>query len=113
MSLTALQYRDTEEWLHSCGIHTFVIRPDGKVDVLSDAYLFGTGQALLDTQFSTISGTFDVSETSIASISNFPEIVHGNLLCHRTNIISLSGIDRIVKCVHGRIHVNHNATHLL
>ena len=113
-SLTAQQYSNTELWLHNLGIHNFYIRPNGKVDVQGDASVWlEPGKHVLDVQFGTIYGTFDISNTPTVSISGFPEIVNGNLMCHRTNIMSLSGIDKAVTLVTGFIRVNHDATHLL
>ena len=112
MSLTALQYSVTAEWLHKCGIHNFIIRPDGKVDVSGHASVWWN-RTILEARFGTVHGTFDVSETQLASIAGFPEIINGDLLCYRTHIVSLSGIDKIVKQVRGNIKVNHNSTHLL
>jgi hypothetical protein len=112
MNLTATKYAEIEKWLaEQCIADDFFIRDDGTVDALGRVTIFATQG--LQVQFGVIRGTFDISDTHVASISGFPAEIHGDLRLNRTDIVSLSGIDRVVKRVTGCIKVNKYITHTL
>lgn len=113
---SAQQYAALKERLGEFGVGDFWINDDGDIDVPRGVMLQRTCYNIphnLGIRFGTVSGCFDVSNTLITSIQGFPKSIQGNLLCHRSNISSLSGIDRIVKEVRGFIRVGNATTHLL
>jgi hypothetical protein len=66
----------------------------------------------LPIQFGVVDGYFDVSCTSIKSLRGFPHTINGSFACNHSGIQSLSGIDKIIKRISGRIICSH-PTHML
>jgi hypothetical protein len=90
----------------------YTVTPDGVVNSNSDMYLQRCEG--IPIQLGTINGNFSFAGTSSAdSFEGFPHTIKGHFSLYTSKINSVTGIDKVIKCINGDIVLNHNSTHLL
>jgi hypothetical protein len=138
-----INHKNVEAWLVRMGVQNFTIDPhtnvvdvNGDVNCRSGATGGGVGPlSIIPIQFGIVTGGFDCSGQALTSLAGCPHTVGysfscsanraltslhgapstigGNLYCHATKIISLHGIEKIVKKAGGKLSCNAEVTHIL
>jgi hypothetical protein len=133
-----MTHKEIKKWLDWQQIERYTIRPDGVVDVNGSASIQNFQGSIIPIQFGTVTGEFSCAHSGVTSLKGAPYHTGEGFYCYDTNlitfdglsqfiggdlgahypgvdmnIISLSGIDRVVKHIGGRLYVNRETTHIL
>jgi hypothetical protein len=101
------------QWLELRHIRNYTIRPGGIVDVDGDVNLSHLEDTIFPCQFGEVNGHFICNNTPLTSLKGLPQFIDGEFQCWRTEIVSLSGVDKIMKEINGRFVCNNEVTHTL
>jgi hypothetical protein len=102
-----------KKWLDQQEIKNYTIRPDGIVDVEGNVNLRGRNLTTLPVQFGKVTGYFNCKHTTLTSWYGVPQYIGNDFMIWDTHIISLSGVDKIIKHIDGRFVCNEASTHIL
>jgi hypothetical protein len=108
-----MTHTEIRQVLDNLNIRNYTIRPNGVVDVdgcVDISWFSGTS---LPVQFGKVTGKFSAGASPILSLNGFPYYIGTDLFIHSTNIESLSGIEKIIKEIHGGVYLDPRTTHIL
>jgi hypothetical protein len=106
-------HAEIRQWLDDYRILNYTIRPDGVVDVDDRVDLRHFNETILPIQFGTVTGRFDCSHSTLASIKGMPQFIGLGTNLTFSDIKSFSGIDKIIKQINGAVNCDPDVTHIL
>ena len=107
---------DAGEWIERKRqrgeIQFHFIQRDGTVDTNDNVYIAKGDGDKLPLKFGKVKG-FDASNSSLSSIEGLPNEVRTNINLRGSKIVSLSGINNVIKRIGGTFYGASNMTHIL
>jgi hypothetical protein len=93
---------NTKRWLQKYGISNFYICDNGVVDVADSVSLRNyKASAEFPIQFGKVTGNFDMGLAYVKTLKGVPTYIGGDFDCSNTGIMSMSGIDKLIRHVSG------------
>ena len=108
-----MTHDEITKWLSKQVVGNHTIGEDGVVNTQCSVSLFKFKDSVIPVQFGTVDGYFDISITSVTSLSGIPHTICGSFALNGAPIQSLSGIHKKVKLIDGRVICSDYMTHVL